>query len=46
MHFVCGMPSEFVFAVVLPGVGISLLFGNIFLRIAKENLLYKKIEMM
>ena len=28
--FVCGMPAEFIFGVVLPGVGISLLVGNIF----------------
>lgn len=28
--FVCGMPSEFILGVVLPGVGISLLVGNLF----------------
>ncbi len=36
--FVCGMPSEFVFAVVLPGVGISLLFGNIFYALQARKL--------
>ena len=36
--FVCGMPAEFVFAVVLPGVGISLLVGNIFYALQARKL--------
>jgi len=36
--FVCGMPPEFVFSVVLPGVGISLLFGNIFYALQARKL--------
>ena len=40
--FVCGMPPEFVFGVVLPGVGISLLVGNIFYALQARSLAIKE----
>ena len=40
--FVCGMPAGFVFGVVLPGVGISLLVGNIFYALQARALAIKE----